>query len=225
MAKAIYLRDAAARFRFRVRAAFFVFLLALYYVLSRAPTPSPRRAGSALLSASGAAVAARAAAAVAGPKPRLLSEGKRATSDVRGNLADASVVTLGRPPGDWLTDRWQAASDMVGTPIPGEHWVEVDLGEAHELTRFVIIWEKAFATKYQVRGRLYEDAGWADLAAGRDAASPHRDEKHVVHVLDATKTQCGGASCLVRARFVRLVISEPATQWGASVWRFEVYGK
>eukprot|EP01043_Picozoa_sp_COSAG02_P090252 COSAG02_NODE_27131_length_616_cov_1.139265_1_plen_60_part_00 len=23
---------------------------------------------------------------------------------------------------DWLKDRWQAAKDMNGTPIPGKHW-------------------------------------------------------------------------------------------------------
>ena len=27
-----------------------------------------------------------------------------------------------------LRDRWQAASDMGGTAIPGQHWVLIDLG-------------------------------------------------------------------------------------------------
>jgi hypothetical protein len=224
-------KSAAARFRFRVRAAFILFAAALLYSYATSPPLRAKRpfAGAfSTASTGGAAVAARAAAAAVGPRAapaRLLSAGRRATSDVRGNLADAHVITKPEAPGDWLTDRWQAASDMSGTPIPGEHWLEVDLGAAFELTRFVLIWEKALATRYTLRGRLFEDGGWADLALGRDAASPHSDETHIVHVLDATRKQCGAASCIVRARFVRLVIAEPATQWGASLWRFEVWGR
>jgi hypothetical protein len=232
-------KAAAARFRFRVRAAFAFFLAALLYVFYHAPAPTTRRAGApaaasgtpggAVRAASAiSAVAARAAAAAMAPRAapaRLLSAGRPVTSDVRGNLADASVITGLDPPGDWLTDRWQAAADMSGTPLPGEHWVEIDLGAVFELSRFILIWEKAYAVKYAVRGRLFSDGAWADFAIGRDAASPHSDETHIVHVLDATKTQCGAASCVVRARFVRLVIAEPATVWGASLWRWEVWGR
>lgn len=231
-------KAAAARFRFRVRAAFFLFAGALLYVFLSAPPPTARRpfAGASPAAGGGAvravsaisAVAARAAAAAVAPRAapaRLLSAGRPVTSDVRGNLADASVITGLDPPGDWLTDRWQAAADMSGTPLPGEHWVEIDLGAVFELTRFIVVWEKAYAAKYVVRGRLFSDGAWADFAAGRDAASPHSDETHIVHVLDATRTQCGAASCVVRARFVRLVIAEPATVWGASLWRWEVWGR
>ena len=228
MPSALSARVAAARFRFHVRGALVLFCAAFFFIYSSLPAVQPRRAFGGSAPPPGSALAARAAAAAAAPRAapaRLLSEGKRVTSDVRGNLADASVLTRAAPPGDWLTDRWQAAADMNGSPIPGEHWVEIDLGAAFELTRFVLIWEKAYATKYTVRGRLFEDGTWADFAVGRDAASPHSDDTHLVHVLDATKTRCGAASCVARARFVRLVIAEPATAWGASLWRWEVWGR
>ncbi len=65
-------------------------------------------------------------------------------SDVRGNLAHATVVTNEAAQvlllllllllfslckmtfvQDWLKDRWQAAADMNGTPLPGPHWLQV----------------------------------------------------------------------------------------------------
>eukprot|EP00961_Rhodomonas_salina_P057788 776565-Rhodomonas_salina.1 len=58
------------------------------------------------------------AAVVVKSEDVLLSEGKPATSDVRGNLGAAQTVTSSKMD-DWLKDRWQAASDMSGTPIEG----------------------------------------------------------------------------------------------------------
>ena len=55
------------------------------------------------------------------PVPRdawLLSAGRPARASVRGNLSPAGVVTSAATD-DWLRDRWQAASDMRGTPIRG----------------------------------------------------------------------------------------------------------
>jgi len=59
----------------------------------------------------------------------LLSTGCPATASVHGNLGPPSVVTS-HVSTDWLKDRWQAAKDMSGTPIPGPHWLAVDLKQA-----------------------------------------------------------------------------------------------
>jgi len=48
----------------------------------------------------------------------LVSEGKPATSDVRGNLGPATVVTS-RKVGDWLKDRWQAQPKLNPRPSCG----------------------------------------------------------------------------------------------------------
>ena len=88
------------------------------------------------------------------------------TSDVRGNLGPASVI-LQNPPGtNWIKDRWQAAGDMHGTAIPGQHWVQLDFGNLHshsrgrgrsrslememEIDRVVIDWEAAYAKDYRI---------------------------------------------------------------------------
>jgi hypothetical protein len=50
----------------------------------------------------------------------------KVTTDVRGNLGPPSVMIQETPGTDWLKDRWQAASDMHGTAIPGVHWVMLE---------------------------------------------------------------------------------------------------
>jgi hypothetical protein len=107
--------------------------------------------------------------------PKLVSENKPATSDVRGNLGPASCVT-NETMLDWLTDRWQgtggnihiryiylatitkvsflyrtAAKNMKGEPIPGEHWVEIDLLNLYYVSSVVLDWEVAFSNAWSVQ--------------------------------------------------------------------------
>lgn len=145
----------------------------------------------------------------------LLSAGRPATSSVRGNLGPPSVVTS-EVMNDWLADRWQAAADMSGTPLPGEHWVEIDLEHiASKLTRVVLDWEDAYSSEWTLRARLYEDAGWATLAVASDARQLHVTEKHVVQEVTLPASS---------ARYVRLIIHKPSTRWGSSLWRFQIWG-
>ena len=167
--------------------------------------------------AAATAVAERPAPPRPPPPPAsvLLSAGRPVTSDVRGNLGVPSVVTDERV-ADWLTDRWQAASDMGGTPIPGPHWLEVDLGGPALLERILLDWEAAFATQWTLSARIAPGDAWAALARGTDARETARDARHVV--------QEAALAAGARGRFVRLDIEAPATQWGASLWRLQVWG-
>jgi hypothetical protein len=121
---------------------------------------------------------------------------------------------------DWLKDRWQAASDMSGTPIPGEHWLEVDLGEPAQLGALLLDWESAFATRWTLQARLRAADEWRVVATGAEALETRRFDQHVVQELELAP-----ASAAEAARFVRLVIHEPATRWGASLWRMQVKGR
>ena len=89
------------------------------------------------------------------------------TSSARGNLGPAAVLNQNPPGKDWLKDRWQAASDMGGTAIPGSHWVMLDFTflldnaygtgsdeDAVEVTKVVLDWETAYANDYRIEGRL-----------------------------------------------------------------------
>ena len=147
-------------------------------------------------------------------EPHLISGGKPAISDVRGNLADPSVVTNGRQ-GDWLKDRWQAAKNMQGLAIPGPHFLEVDLEATCVIDRVVVDYEKAYAKDYAVMG-LAPSGGWAKLAAGRDAAEARPADQHIVHTLAVPSS----------AAFtkIKLDVVRPAARWGVSVWELSVYG-
>ena len=149
--------------------------------------------------------------------PILLSSGKPATASVRGNLGPATVVTS-ESTADWLTDRWQAAADMSGTPIPGEHWVEIDLEHIASLSRVVLDWETAHATAWTIRARLYEDSSWATLAVGTESSSVSSSLPQ--HVIQQVLLPPGA-----RARYIKLLIHSPATRWGSSLWRFQVWGR
>ena len=83
----------------------------------------------------------------------LLSVGRPVTADVAGNLGPPSVVTDARAPLDWLRDRWQAAANMQGVPIPGEHWIEVDLGRRCTVSRVLLDWEAAWSSHWVLQVR------------------------------------------------------------------------
>lgn len=183
-------------------------------------------------------------------RSELLSLGRPATADVRGNLGPASVVTS-PDVGDWLKDRWQAAVDMTGRPIRGSHWVEVDLGRPCVVARVVLDWEVAYASQYVVQGRLGSSGPWADIVTHKAAvvstkrrfSHPKQAKKHVVHTLDVPSASARPAagvtaptaaadppaveidtSATSAVRYVRVVTKRNGSQWGVSLWRFEVYG-
>ena len=89
-----------------------------------------------------------------------------ATCDVRGNLGPCRVVIQDNPGKDWLKDRWQAASDMGGTAIPGTHWVQLDFKRIVRVQSVVLDWETAYALDYVLYGRLNENEEWKMIYDG-----------------------------------------------------------
>jgi len=148
----------------------------------------------------------------------LLSLHRPATADVRGNLADAQVVT-DPSVDDWLKDRWQAAKDMTGAPIPGAHWVQIDLQAVCSVQHVVLDWETALAKRFDVEIRPSADAPWRRVATQKQAKVVGRKKKqHVLHRLRVEQVAHG-------ARFVRVALRQRATKWGMSLWRVEVWGR
>lgn len=95
----------------------------------------------------------------AAPLPLSRNPGVIITSSTRGNLGPASVLNQNPPGTDWLKDRWQAASDMGGTAIPGRHWILLDLSSLAAsstilVTKVVLDWETAYAKDYRIEGRI-----------------------------------------------------------------------
>eukprot|EP00978_Attheya_sp_CCMP212_P023689 scaffold73024_cov61-Attheya_sp.AAC.10 len=96
------------------------------------------------------------------------------TSDVRGNLGPASIILQDPPGKDWIKDRWQAAGDMHGTSIPGQHWVMLDFfgttnstntssaasnNHNRHISKIVIDWEAAYSNDYRIEISLSDDEG------------------------------------------------------------------
>ena len=100
--------------------------------------------------------------AEADPRGVCLSCGKSADADVLVFLCAASVVTSSAVQ-DWLKDRWQAAKDMSGSPIPGPHWVSVQLDDSQSLHSVVLDWETAFADDWALSVRKAGEDTWIDV--------------------------------------------------------------
>ena len=125
----------------------------------------------------------------------LLSQGHPVTaSSVQGYPWAAAYAVDGS-----LGTRWSS-----GWSDP--QWLEVDLGARHTVTKVVLDWERAYATAFQIQ---VSDNGstWTDVYS--------------------TATGAGGAQTLrVRGsgRYVRLYGTRRSTQYGYSLWEFQVFG-
>ena len=97
------------------------------------------------------------------------------TADVKGNLGPPSVI-VDEKMDDWLKDRWQAAKDMAGRPIPGPHWLNLKLANPRQVVRVIIDFETAYAKDYvlyasESANSVYSraDKSWFILARGKHA--------------------------------------------------------
>jgi len=165
----------------------------------------------------------------------------KVTADVRGNLGPASVVNQDPPGKDWIKDRWQAASDMGGTAIPGKHWIQLEFPRNIRVTRIVLDWETAFAKEYRLEGRVSLDSDeWCLLYDGSNemyesklvveetGQSPGVKRKMPLHVVHKISMDIDGRNGDVTGdcslKFLRLFIKKPFRAWGVSLWQFDVYG-
>lgn len=113
-----------------------------------------------------------------------------------------------------LSTRWGSAT--AGAPptpaVPGvdPSWLQVDLGSVQSFNTVVINWENAYATQYQI---LYTNAD--------PSTNP------TWNVAYSTSSGAGGTETLsfptVSGRYIRLNGIQRATQYGYSVYEFQVY--
>jgi hypothetical protein len=139
---------------------------------------------------------------------------------VRGNLGECGVIF--NRGDDWLKDRWQAASDMGGTAIPGPHKVDIDLGRDVRVCSVEIDWETAYAKDYTIAAdgvRVFDGAApGASRRERMSGKSPGVKGRplHVVH--DIALDECAPARALT------IHINRGATPWGVSIWHVSVMG-
>jgi beta-glucosidase len=98
-----------------------------------------------------------------------------------------------------LTTRWSSASS-------DPQWLEVDLGTVYDIHSVVLYWENAYATAFQLQ---ISDNGstWTDLYPTISG-----------YVGEQTIPVSGSG------RYVRMYGTKRATQYGYSLWEFQVFG-
>ncbi|GAA4249439.1 discoidin domain-containing protein [Dactylosporangium darangshiense] len=125
----------------------------------------------------------------------LLSQGKPTTASSAENAATpASSAT----DGDAGT-RWSSAFTVP-------QWLQVDLGSQQQITRVALNWEAAYATAFTIQ-TSNDAANWTNIYS--------------------TTTGAGGNVSLPvtgTGRYVRLNATAKATQYGVSLWEFQVFG-
>ena len=125
-----------------------------------------------------------------------LAQGRTATaSSTESSVAfPASAAVDGN-----LGTRWSSA-------FSDPQWLQVDLGATHSLCKVTLNWETAHATAYQIQ--VSGDANtWTTVYS--------------------TTTGTGGAQSLnttASARYIRVYGTARSTQYGYSLWEFQVFG-
>jgi hypothetical protein len=123
----------------------------------------------------------------------------------KGRPTTASSIENGAFAGRLGTDgdattRWSSA-------FAEGQWLSVDLGEVYDLSRVVVRWEVAYASRYFI-DVSFDGENWRTVADRRGLPE------------SADETLLSGAS----GRYVRVVGAERGTIWGISLWELEVYG-
>ena len=114
------------------------------------------------------------------------------------SLENASFTCAGAVDGNTGT-RW---SSTFSDP----QWIYVDLGATYSVSSVILRWEAAYATAFQIQTSTNATT-WTTIYS--------------------TTTGTGGVQTLSvsgSGRYVRMNGTARATQWGYSLWEFEVYG-
>ncbi|MGW1626654.1 discoidin domain-containing protein [Streptomyces sp. NPDC002172] len=124
-----------------------------------------------------------------------LSQGKTATASSEENAGTTAANAVDGNTGT----RWSSA-------FTDDQWLLVDLGATAQVNQVVLDWETAYGKDYKVQISS-DGSNWTDLQSvtGGDGGTD-------------TLTVSG------QGRYVRMLGVHRATQWGYSLWEFQVYG-
>ncbi|MFK0284552.1 discoidin domain-containing protein [Streptomyces sp. NPDC090499] len=124
-----------------------------------------------------------------------LSQGKTATASSEENAGTTAVNAVDGNTGT----RWSSA-------FTDDQWLQVDLGATAQVSQVVLNWETAYGKDYKVQISA-DGSNWTDLQSvtGGDGGTD-------------TLTVSG------QGRYVRMLGVHRATQWGYSLWEFQVFG-
>ncbi|MDX6279619.1 MAG: hypothetical protein QOH03_690, partial [Kribbellaceae bacterium] len=129
--------------------------------------------------------------------------------------AAETLLSQGRPT---LASSVESAAFPAAAAVDGDNgtrwassfadnqWLQVDLGSSQAVNRVLLRWEAAYAKGFQLQT---SDNGTSWIT------------------IQTTTNGTGGEQSLVvngNGRYVRILVTQRATQWGASLYEFQVYG-
>ncbi|NIK61532.1 discoidin domain-containing protein [Kribbella shirazensis] len=117
---------------------------------------------------------------------------------------NATLASANANDGNPVT-RW--ASERQAAPYTTERWLQVDLEETRSVSQVIVTWEAATSNDYRIEASV-NGQDWTVLARVQKTSGELRN------VVDVGRSE---------ARYVR-VAGLPATQYGLSIFEFEVYG-
>jgi hypothetical protein len=132
------------------------------------------------------------------PQPTPIPSLSRGNSAFSSSVENNDLVPQYAVDGD-LSTRWGSLEGI------DPQWLYVDLGETKDITRVTITWEDSYATKYEIQ--VSDDAvNWTTIF--------HTDNG------------IGGIEEIPvtgRGRYIRMYGIERGTEWGYSIYEFDVY--
>jgi beta-glucosidase len=114
-------------------------------------------------------------------------------SSLESSSYPASAAFDGDP-----TTRWSSA-------FSDPQWSEIDLGSVQSIARVRLIWENAFALSYSLQ-LSSDNSAWTSVYTTTNSPGSISD-----------------LAAVGSARYVRMYATQRATQYGDSLWEFEVY--
>jgi beta-glucosidase len=127
--------------------------------------------------------------------PVLLSQGRPATASSTENAGTPASAAVDGNTGT----RWSSAA-------ADPQWLQVDLGSSQSISQVVLNWETAYGTAFQIQTST-DGTNWTSVYS--------------------TTTGTGGTQTLNvtgTGRYIRMYGTARATQYGYSLWEFQVYG-
>ena len=163
-------------------------------ITARGPSRLLAAAVSAVTIAAAVAVAALSGTAAAADP--LISQGRPATASSTENAGSPAANAVDGNTGT----RWSSA-------FSDPQWIQVDLGATANVTQVVLNWEAAYARSFQIQTSAA--ATWPFTT------------------IYSTTTGTGGIQTIPvtgSGRYVRMNGTARATEYGYSLWEFQVYG-
>jgi hypothetical protein len=164
-------------------------------MLRAIPPPRTRPRLLTLLTALVALLGTARDVAPAATADTLLSQGRTVTASSTESAATPASAAVDGNTGT----RWSSA-------FADPQWLQVDLGSSTAISQVVLRWEGAYATDFQIRTST-DGGNWTTINTTTGATGG-------VQTLNVSGT----------GRYVRLHTTRRATQWGVSLWEFQVYG-